>query len=104
MNPHAEAPFTVGDLLELADRAETHMTVVEKLAFYETQVEDPELLQLLVRCRALFSRQVQELESIMRAIQEQSDWNTYTQYPLDDGSHGLSESSPSRERGEVTGA
>lgn len=80
MQPHFEAPFTERDLLELADRIETHQTVMEKLACYQRLVKDPELAQIIAHCRRMFSLHAEGMESTMRLIQEQTDFNAYSEY------------------------
>ena len=77
------APFSERDVLELADRIESHRTVVEKLSFYQSFVQDPELSDLVVRFRTLFFRHAQRLESTMRLIEEQSDFHAYSEYNPD---------------------
>ena len=73
-------PFSERDVLELADRIESHAAACEKFAFFEGFAEDPELRDLLARCRALFARHSEELEGLLTEARRRCDYSTYTHY------------------------
>ena len=92
--PCVRMPFTERDALELADRIESHSILAEKLAFYRSHVQDPELNRLFARCEEFISRDARRLTSLLQRIQEQTDWNVYTHTEPRPAAYGRTHAEP----------
>lgn len=80
MYPERSDAFSERALLEIGDRLAGCEILFEKLRYYESLVQDPELVRAMASCAELTRRHARALADRLSEIQSECLWDAYTEY------------------------